>query len=557
MMIKKEISELIVEALRKIGTETSREILVEESADPKFGDYNSNIAMTFKGTENREQRTATPKEFAEKIIKNLPENEIIEKAEVAGPGFINFWVSKKYLQNELQNITEAGESYGENDSGKGEKVLVEFISANPTGPMHIGNARGGPLGDIIAEVLKKTGHKVEREFYVNDIGRQARLFGESVLARIKGEELPKDGYPGEYVKDLAKKISKKIDKKNEDVNKLTIVSLSTLAIGEMVKGMKETATKMGIEYDNFKYESEYLNAGKTEAIIKELTEKGNTKINEGALWFMGKPSRALASEGKSKFLEDRECVLERSKGGGYTYFANDIAYHQDKFERGFDRLIDVWGANHFGHIPRMKEAMAALDHDPKKLEIVLYQYVQLKEEGIVKKMAKREGTYVTADEVLGLVSKDVFRMMMIMTAPNSHLEFDLKLAQEQSKKNLVFYVQYAYARICSILAKAVNSEQGTENRYDGLTHETEIALQKELIKFPDLVSDVAQNYEVQRLPFYAIELSKKFHRFYKSCRVLQAETEELKNARLALTGAARIVLKNTLDLMGIEAPERM
>jgi len=567
-MIKKKIKRLIEESLEKTGFKEIPDFLVEEAPkDKKYGDYSTNIAMVLSSSHCKSRvemgalRSDNPEEIAELIIKNFPEDNIIEKTKVAGPGFINFWLKKEYLKNQIPEILNLADKFGNSDIGRGRKVLIEFISANPTGPLHLGNARGGPLGDVIGNVLQKSGYKVSREFYVNDIGRQANLFAESIIARIKGEEIPQDGYPGEYVKEIAEKIKKE----KKIANHPTIVKILAIGIAEMMARIRETIKKMGIKFDDYKYESEYLKSGETQKVVAELVRKGKTKEKDGALWF---------SSSSAEFLKERESVLKRSKGGEFTYFANDIAYHKDKFRRGFEKLIDVWGANHFGHIARMKEALSGLGLDPDKLDIVLYQYVHLREAGEIKKMAKREGTYITADQVLKVVSSDVLRMMMIMAAPETHLEFDLKLAREQSKKNPVYYVQYAFARISGILARIKNKKSNPVSRQSGpayqqartkatnqnlklLNHKTEIELLKELVKLPDLVEEIAKTYEVHRLPYYAIELAKKFHRFYKNCRVLQAETEELRQARISLIIATRIVLKNVLDLMGINSPEKM
>ncbi|MCX6811937.1 MAG: arginine--tRNA ligase [Candidatus Berkelbacteria bacterium] len=529
MRVKEELKKMVDEAASRAGFDLPN-ILISKS---DFGDYSTQAALTIKNGKK-------PSENSRAIIKNLPKNEMITRAEEKN-GFINFELSQSFLVESVKNILKAKEKFGRNPEGKGESIQVEFVSANPTGPLHLGNARGGPLGDVIANILEADGAKVEREFYVNDIGSQVMHFGETLLYwKKKGAkdeiEFPEKGYPGSYMQEIAKKIPDSDD----------VADLAKNGIDEMMDEIKESLSRIGIKYDKFICESEILSSGKTQKVIEELKKKGETKIKDGAIWFAGK---------NQKFLEDRECVLVRSdKAKTPTYYANDIAYHKDKFDRGFDTLIDVWGSNHYGHMPRIKEALASLDLESDKLKILLYQYVRLKHGDKIERMAKREGIYVMADQVLDAVGKDAFRMMMLMNSPNTHFDFDLELAKKESKENPVYYLQYAIARIAGILRK---NEANNETKRLIYKNKFEQKLIKELIKFPDLIEEISHSLEVHHLPHYGILLAKRFHQFYKNCPVIKAKNEKVKQSRLALIKATQIVLKNTLNLLGVNAPEKM
>jgi arginyl-tRNA synthetase len=529
MRVKEELKKIVNEAASRAGFDLPN-ILISKS---DFGDYSTQAVLTIKNGKK-------PSENAAAIIKNLPKNEMIAKAEEKN-GFINFELSKHFLVESVKNILKAKEKFGRNPEGKGESIQVEFVSANPTGPLHLGNARGGPLGDTIANVLIADGAEIKREFYVNDVGSQTIHFGETLqYFKKKGKKdeikFPAKGYPGAYMEDIAKKIPDSDDVKQ----------LAKNGINQMMTEIKATLSRMGIKYDKFVYESEVLSSGKTLALIQELKKKGETKKQEGAIWFAGS---------NQKLLKNRECVLVRSdKDKTPTYYANDIAYHKDKFDRGFDTVIDVWGSNHYGHMPRLKEALASLGIESDRLKILLYQYVRLKHGDKIERMAKREGTYITADQVLDAVGKDAFRMMMLMQSPNTHLDFDLELSKRESKENPVYYLQYATARISGILRKNQNSEVAKKLIFK---NKFELQLIKELIKLPDLIGEISHSLEVHHLPHFGINLAKKFHQFYKNCPVIKAENEESKNSRIALIKATQIVLKNTLNLLGISAPEKM
>ena len=533
-MIKKEIVNLLSKVVPK---ET---ILVEQTVDKKFGDYATQLAMKLAKKQKK-----NPMEIAKTIVSKVPKIKFLEKVEIAPPGFINFFLSDKWLSEQVVDIINQDKNFGSSNIGKNKKVLVEFVSANPTGPLHIGNARGGPIGDVIANVLIKTGFKVTREFYINDVGNQVNLFGETLLfwyLKKKGKKVkfPENGYKGDYVKEIASEI-KKPEKESASY-------FAHIGIKKIIKQIINDCKGMGISFDHFTYESEILKNGGTKSLILSLKKQGLTQEKEGALWFYEK--------GQENQLKDREYVLIRSDAEKTpTYFANDLAYHIDKHKRGFDKAIDVLGANTYGHIQKMMVALNALGIKKEWVEIILYQFVRLKSGEKIEKMSKRLGTYVTARQVLDEVSKDVFRFMMLSKTPEAHLDFDLKLAKEQSEKNPVYYIQYAHARISSIIRRAKKINQNPKTSL--LIHPAEISLIKQLIKFPDILSDIASNYQVHRLPLYALETATSFHNFYEKCKVIDEKNLDLSSARLALCSATQIILGNILEVLGINAPSRM
>jgi len=537
-MIKGKIEKLIEEIVKK-------EVKLEHPARPEFGDYSTNVAL-----ENKIDPA--------KIIESLKAHPLFDKVEKAGPGFINFFLSPKVLQEELVEIIKRGDNYGQLDIGQNKKVQVEFISANPTGPLTVANARGGPYGDVLANLLQKAGFKTEKAYYINDSGQQILTLGHSIL---KDEQAK---YKGKYIDDLAKKIKGKGPSKT-----------GQLAAKYIIKDLiRKTVDKLGIKYDEWIFESDLHQSGRVDKALKYLTEKGLIEQKEGAQWFRS-----------SKFGDRRDRVIVK-KDGGKTYLAGDIALHRHKFEdKKFDKVINVWGADHHGDIPGLMAGVKALGHKGK-LEIILLQFVTILEKGDKKKMSKRAGSYVTMDELLDKVGPDAVRFFFLQKSSDTHLNFDLALAQEQSAKNPVYYVQYAHARICSILRKATNLKGVFSDRLpkgrlldhdlakgeivesrgqpfstgrvlEKLAHPAELNLIRQLIKFPEIIEETAGDYQVQRLPYYSLELANYFHKFYESCRVLDEKNKELSQARIGLIQATQIVLKNTLKLMGISAPEKM
>src|SRR3989338_2725402 len=549
MMLRQQIRKDIKKAVSDIGYQVSGiDIEVARSQDPGFGDYSTNIALKA----SREGKHS-PMESARLLTDSLQNLPYIKKLEVKEPGFINFFIKDEYWQNQVDVVLTShpfgvnkAKGYGSNSQGRGKKARVEFVSANPTGPLHFGNARGGPIGDALASVLEFYGYKVIREYYHNDVGGQVRKLGEAIINVSKGQRLEDQEYKGEYVQDLASNISKPGLK----VNAKTI---GDKAVDILLEEILKDCGAMGIKFDEIFPESKFIESGKTEEAIKKLDKKGLIKDQEGATWFAP----------NDEFFKDRETVVKKSDGS-YTYFANDIAYHDLKFKDGPDLVIDVFGANHHGHVPRLQAVIGALDHDVSKFHVILYQWVRFKRGGELMAMSKRSGTFVTAREVLDEVGKDALRFFILMYDPNSDIDFDLALAIKKSKDNPVYYVQYAHARICSILSKSVHepglkipSKPGSgKANWQLLTTNYELELIKQIARLPELVSDIGASFAVHRLTGYATDLADSLHRFYENCRVI-GEKEDLMRARIGLVMATKTALANTLKLLGITAPEKM
>ncbi|TSC86358.1 MAG: arginyl-tRNA synthetase [Microgenomates group bacterium Gr01-1014_7] len=539
-MLKQKILEDLKRVVSDLGY-PSGDIVLSISKNPTFGDYSTNLALQLaKLTQGSNKQT--PKEIAKKIVNKLGGLSYLEKAEVAGGGFINFFVKPEDLANDLHEVLKEGEDFGKSDINKGKKARVEFISANPTGPLHIGNARSGPLGDVIANILTSQGYEVLREFIDNNVGEQVKALGATIKAKLHGNLAEENQYQGEYIDELVKHLE-------ADIENLSDEETGSLAVEMMHEEIMADSHAMGIKFDLVVHESELRK--EAAEIIDELKKAGVVKEKDGALW--------LAPN--DEFLKDRETVIQKSDGG-YTYFTADIVYHKQKFQSGADPIIDIFGSNHHGHVPRLQAAVSALGFDPGKLKVVLYQYVRVKRGNIVVKMSKRAGNFITAREVLDEVGKDAFRFYLLRFAPQTHMDFDLELLKEESSKNPVFYVQYAHARMANILNKVqVNkiqesSVKSQEVDFAQLNNTSEINLIKHLLAFPDLVTELALNLAVHQLTEYAINLADLFHKFYENCPVLQAQND-LREARLSLVEASRITLANTLKFLGVSAPERM
>jgi len=491
-----------------------------------------------------------PLEIADRIINGLSDNfqKQFSRIETQMPGFINFTLGKKWLSQQVTEIVKADRIYGKSQIGKNEKIQVEFISANPTGPMHIGNGRGAFTGDVLANILLSQGFQVRREYYINDIGNQIELLAESVIRRyfqLKGFKVdyPDRFYPGEYVTDLARQL--KLGKiKLRDfgrVKKRIKEKILLLMINQLQKTIKD---KLKITFHKWFNESELYRSGEVKRILNILKEKDLLYKSEGATWIK-----------TSSYGDEKDRVIIKASRE-YTYFISDIAYHWNKFiTRKFDRVIDIWGADHQGHVIRMQAIKKALDITGR-LDIIIVQLVRLIVQNQEVKMSKRSGTFVTLEELIDDVGLDVARFFFLMRAADTHMDFDLDLAKEKSEKNPVFYVQYAHARICSIIKQqAVKKHKKaltTAIQYD---HKAEIDLIRELVRLPDLLAEISETYEIQRLPFYTIRVAELFHNFYSQCRVI--DQEKVDPSRLALVQATRIVIRNCLKLMGVSAPNRM
>jgi arginyl-tRNA synthetase len=516
--MKLEIKEIIEEAVNGEVQNFS----VEVSDNKIHGDYSSNVALLLAKKIN-----SNPIKTANIIKERIKENNFFEKVEIAGPGFINFFISKKYLQNQLENILKQKEKFGNSKIGNKQKINIEFISANPTGPLTLGNGRGGFGGDVLSRVLEKVGFRVSKEYYINDTGNQIKLLGHSVLGDSEAV------YKGEYIEALRKEIKGK-----------TPEEVGQKAGQAILKNMIEPSVKkMGIRFDKWFSERSLYKSGQVDKAIDELVKKGFTYKSEGAMWF------------KSSTLgDDKDRVLIR-EDGIKTYFASDIAYLKNKFDRGFNKLIIFLGADHYGYIARLKAACHALGYDKEKIEALVLQLVKLFENGKEVRMSKRTGIYVTIDELIDEVGLDVARFFFLQRSLDTHFNFDMDLARDRSDKNPVYKVQYAYVRINSILSKAGVKIAKPKN-LELLKDDSELELIKKIAMLPEIIGEVSKDYQMQRLPSYALLVADAFHRFYENCQVI-TEDKKLTEARLALIFATKIVLKNILELMGLSTPEKL
>ena len=531
--MKDEIKKVLGKAVEELKNQEKLdnfamlEIAVDYPKNESFGDYTTNVAMVLGKILKK-----NPLEVAEKIVELSHMEGVFDKIEVVKPGYINLYLSKKYLQAKVGEINKLGGKYGNNEIGKGEKIHLDFVSANPTGPVTLGNGRGGTLGDVIASVLQKNGFEVWREYYVNDFGNQIKVLGHSVL---KDEEAQ---YKGDYIDEISDRI------KSNDPFEVG-QEAAKIILEEIIK---PSMKKMGITFDEYFSEKSLHINGEVEKAFMELRGKDLIYEKDGAVWF-----RSV------KFGDEKDRVIKKSTGE-VTYFGGDIAYHKNKFERGFSRVIDVWGADHHGDVKRVMGATEALGYGGK-LEIIITQLLRVIKDGKEFRMSKRKGTYVSIDDLLEEVGHDAVRFFFLMNSRDTHMTFDLDLAKEKSEKNPVFYVQYAHARICSILRKAEESKANPlasqRLNLELLEHEKELGLVRELNKFPELVAEISRTYEVHKLPYYAIRLADKFHSFYNELLVLDEKNPELSVARLELVKSVKIILAETLRLMGVSAPERM
>ncbi len=516
-------------------------ITLERPPRRDFGDYSTNAALLLAPGLG-----VPPRELAERLGRALEERlgDRLERFEVAGPGFVNLFLSDGWLIDALAGILAAGEAFGAGGAGERERILVEFVSANPTGPIHVGHARNAAYGDALARLLAYDGHEVEREFYVNDAGSQVRKLGESIRALARGEEVPEDGYQGAYVERLIGLAPPGVDDP---------AAIGRAAVAELVGAMERSLAAFGVKgFDRWAYEST-LHEGEPNAVSRALAlleEQGRTYRSEGALWLR-----------TTEYGDDKDRVLIRANGE-HTYFASDIAYHEDKRERGFERQIDVWGADHHGYVVRMKAAFEALGGDPGRLELLIMQLVHLMRAGERAQMSKRAGEFVTLDELVQEIGADAARWFLLARSHETTVDLDLTLASEQSSDNPVYYVQYAHARIASLLARAGAAREREAvqalARLEGLAlHPAERALIEQLLAFPGEVREAAERRAPHRIVAYVLELAQLFTAFYRDCRVVGAELEAAELFRIALCVASRRTIARSLDLLGVSAPEEM
>ncbi|CEG21896.1 Arginine--tRNA ligase [Planococcus massiliensis] len=547
--VQQAIKTAISEAVQKAELTTEpMDIHLESPKDKANGDYATNVAMQLTRIAKK-----APRAIAEAIVENMDkESANIEKVEIAGPGFINITIKKDYLLDVVKTVLEQKEEYGRTNSGAGERIQVEFVSANPTGDLHLGHARGSSVGDSLCNVLDLAGYDVSREYYINDAGNQINKLALSIEARYfealgQGDSMPEDGYRGQDIKDIAEDLVK------EHGDKFVAMTHEERFEAFRKHGLKVELAKLQkdladfrVEFDVWYPESSLYENGKIDKALAKLRENGHVYEEDGATWF-----RSTA------FGDDKDRVLIKNDGS-YTYLTPDIAYHEDKLQRGFDKLINIWGADHHGYIPRMKAAIEALGYDRDTLEVNIVQMVQLYKDGEKMKMSKRTGKAVTMRELVELVGLDAVRYFFAMRSGDSHMDFDLDLAVSQSNENPVYYSQYAHARICSIVRQA--EEQGftaSTDHLDLLSSEKEVDVLKKIGDFPKVVADAAKLRAPHRITTYIQELASNFHSFYNANKVFDASNEDLTRARLALITAVRTTIANALNVIGVSAPDKM
>ena len=534
-----DLRSAVEEAAAELGNGSTATPTLERPKKAGFGDYSTNAAMLLAP-----RLGAPPREVAERLVTALQDRlgERAEKVEVAGPGFVNVFLADAWYTAAVDSVLAAGDAWGGGTAAERERVLVEFVSSNPTGPVHVGHARNAAYGDSLARLLTFQGHEVEREFYMNDFGSQVKRFGESIQARARGEEVPEGGYKGEYVAELAAAIPDAATAPVEDV--------ARRGVDLMIERTQASLRAFRVEIEHWFSERSLHEEGLVEHAYERLERMGTSYRSEGALWLR-----------TTSFGDDKDRVLERSSGAP-TYFASDIAYHQEKRERGFDRLIDVWGADHHGYVQRMKAAFGALGGDPDRLELLLTQFVHLIERGGRASMSKRAGEFVTLDELMDEIGVDAARWFLLNRSHDTTIELDLDVAREEKpENNPAHYVRYAHARTAKILREA-----GDERIEEALArtapatlelHPSERELVRKLLAFPTEVAEAADRRAPHRIATYALELARTQAAFYRDCHVLRAETEDLKSFRLGLCVATKRTIARALELLGVSAPESM
>ncbi|CAB9541297.1 Arginyl-tRNA synthetase (EC [Bathymodiolus brooksi thiotrophic gill symbiont] len=566
-MMKQKLQTLLKQALTALVDEGVLEsvpeiVRIDHSKDKVQGDFASNVAMALS-----KQAKCAPRVLAEQIKANFPDTLAVEKIEIAGPGFINFFMSQGANALVVNRIIEQGADYGLSKVGEGQRVLLEFVSANPTGPLHVGHGRGAAYGASVANLLRAIGFVVDNEYYVNDAGRQMDILATSVYLRYLGTDtFPDNGYKGDYIFDIAEKIrgiekkdifegvcqdEKEGGDKEKHIDDLIANCKSQLggdykkifdlAINDILSGIKTDLANFGVEYQQWFCEQSLVDSGLSEKTVKKLQDSGQIYEKAGALWFK-----------TTDFGDDLDRVVVRDNGM-HTYFASDIAYHLEKFERGYDKIINIWGADHHGYIARVKASIKALNHNPDTLEILLVQFAHLYRDGVKIPMSTRSGSFVTLQELCKEVGNDAARFFYILRKSEQSMDFDLNLAKSKSNENPVFYVQYAHARICSVMEKAQDSGQADLAL---LNDKYEQALIKQLSRYADTIKNAALNYEPHVVAYYLRDLASDFHSYYNNCDFL-IEDKNLQASRLKLIKATQQILANGLGLLGVSAPDKM
>ncbi|MDE1359598.1 arginine--tRNA ligase [Bacillus paralicheniformis] len=547
-VLKQEIKEAVMKAGLAAESEIP-EVVLEVPKDKSHGDYSTNMAMQLARIAKK-----APRNIAEEIVASFDKGKAsIDKLDIAGPGFINFYMNNQYLTKLIPAVLEAGEAYGETNIGGGERVQVEFVSANPTGNLHLGHARGAAVGDSLCNVLEKAGYEVSREYYINDAGNQINNLALSVEARYfqalgKDKPMPEDGYHGEDIKEIGRKLADEFgDRFVHEEESERLAFFREYGLKYELGKLREDLENFRVPFDVWYSETSLYQNGKIDQALEALREKGHIYEEDGATWF-----RSTA------FGDDKDRVLIK-KDGSYTYLLPDIAYHKDKLDRGFQKLINVWGADHHGYIPRMKAAIEALGYDKETLEVEIIQLVHLYKNGEKMKMSKRTGKAVTMRDLIDEVGLDAVRYFFAMRSADTHMDFDLDLAVSTSNENPVYYAQYAHARICSMLRQGEEKGISFERNLDltKIASEKEYDLLKVIGSFPEAVADAAEKRIPHRITNYIFELASVLHSFYNAEKVLDPADEEKSRARLSLMKATQITLNNALKLIGVSAPEKM
>ena len=556
VLVRDTIQQLVVAAVDRarregmLQLETMPDILIERPGNPEHGDFATSLPLRLA----RATRI-NPMELAEVLVELLPSAPEVRRVAAAPPGFVNFYLADQWVQQQVETVRQAGSDYGRVDSGKGQRVMVEFVSVNPTGPVHVGHTRGAVLGSALANTLEAAGYAVTREYYVNDAGAQMDAFYRSVYARYRealGQEadFPANGYAGAYIADLGREIAaSEGDRFLAMAQAAALREIGDLAREKMVALIREDLAQIGVTFDHWFSERDLYASGEYDQAMGRLREQGYLSERDNALWF-----------NSTMLGDDKDNVVVRSSGEP-TYFASDIAYHYNKFvSRRFERVIDIWGADHQGHVPRMKAAVAALGVPPEHLTVLVSQMVTLKQGAAVVRASKRTGEFVTLRELADEVGVDACRYFFLARAPSTQMEFDLELARKESAENPVYYIQYAHARNAGIL----NLARSRGMDWSGgdvslLADPNELNLIRTMLRLPELVDQMARTLEPHHLPHYAMELATAFHWFYENCRVISANAEDgaMTLARLKLVESAQIVFRRALALMSMGAPERM
>lgn len=548
---KQKFRDALAKVCQELDVDLPAKLVIEAPKDTKFGDLSTNMAMLLARGMGKKPRDLAL-DICGKLPRVCPE---ISSADAAGPGFINVVFKPQLWHGAILAAEEAGDAYGRTDSGRGRRALVEYVSANPTGPLHVGHGRGAAIGDSVARILQAAGYEVDTEYYLNDAGRQMRILGQSIWLRVQEElgrqiKFPEDCYQGGYIRDLARELlARQPDLAGMGEEGIPICQ--SFGMEEILQGIREDLDGFHCRQDRYASEADLVSGGAVEAALAYLAENGKTWEEDGALWL-----------NTTEAGDDRDRVLRKSDGY-LTYLASDIAYHHDKFKRGYDWLIDVWGADHHGYIPRMRAAIGHMGHDPDKFSVVLVQLVNLLRRGQVVAMSTRAGQFETLRDVLNEVGSDAARFIFLSRSSDSPLDFDLELARERSMDNPVYYVQYAHARVCALMRRAGERGLKMPDKVEGiddlapLDKAEELAIMRRMEAFPDVVDEAARNLAPHYIARYLQDLSGVIHAYYARCKILDEEDRAGSIARLALLRAAAQVIKNGLHLLGVSAPEVM